>query len=77
MPAAAHGQLHASDGADCIASAMLVADNAPISSAPSPPMITMPSWAGSAVQSAVRISGAARVCVFCHENQVPKAPWYM
>ena len=46
-------------------------------SAPSPPMITSPSRAGSAVQSAVRISGAARVSVFCQENQVPKAPWYM
>ena len=45
-----------------------------MSNAPSPPMMTMPSCAGSAVQSAVRISGAARVSVFCQENQVPKAP---
>ena len=29
------------------------------------------------VHSAVRMSGAARVSVFCQENQVPKAPWYM
>ena len=36
-----------------------------------------PSRAGSAVHSAVRISGAARVSVFCHENQLPKAPWYI
>ena len=54
-----------------------VADSAPISSAPSPPMMTMPSCAGSAVHSAVRIRGAARVSVFCQENQVPNAPWYM
>ena len=58
----------------CSASAAAVADSAPISSAPSPPMITMPSCAGSAVHSAVRIKGAARVSVFCHENQVPNAP---
>ena len=38
---------------------------------------TSPSRAGSAVHSAVSISGAARVSVFCHENQVPNAPWYM
>ena len=31
----------------------------------------------NAVQSAVRMSGAARVSVFCQENQVPNAPWYM
>jgi len=23
------------------------------------------------------LEGAARVSVFCHENQVPNAPWYM
>ena len=66
-----------SGGAHGIASAALVAASAPISSAPSPPMMTMPSCAGSAVHSAVRISGAARVSVFCQENQVPNAPWYM
>ena len=33
--------------------------------------------AGSAVHSAVSISGAARCSVFCHENQVPNAPWHM
>ncbi len=49
----------------------------PTTSAPSLPMITSPSRAGSAVQSAVRISGAARVSVFCHENQLPNAPWYI
>jgi len=70
-------RLPASGGAHCIVSATLVDASAPIKSAPSPPMITMPSWAGSAVQSAVRISGAARVSVFCQENQVPKAPWYI
>ena len=60
--------------APCNASAADVADSAPIRSAPSPPMITMPSCAGSAVHSAVRIKGAARVSVFCQENQVPNAP---
>ena len=60
-----------------MARAIEVADRAPISSAPSPPMITMPSCAGSAVHNAVRINGAARVSVFCQENQVPNAPWYM
>src|SRR5260221_37341 len=49
----------------------------PTTSAPSLPMIIRPMRAGSAVQSAVRISGAARVSVFCHENQLPKAPWYI
>ena len=60
-----------------MASAVEVAASAPMSSAPSPPMTTRPSCAGSAVQSAVRISGAARLSVFCQENQVPNAPWYM
>ena len=64
-------------GADGSASAAPVAASAPINSAPSPPMMTMPSCAGSAVHSAVRISGAARVRLFCQENQVPNAPWYM
>ena len=77
MPAQTIASCTTSGGADCITSATLVADSAPINSAPSPPMMTMPSWAGSAVQSAVRISGAARVSVFCQENQVPNAPWYM
>ena len=77
MPAPAIASCTASGGADCIASAALVAASAPISSAPSPPMMTMPSCAGSAVHSAVRIKGAARVSVFCQENQVPNAPWYM
>ena len=67
----------ASGDAHCIVSAALVAASAPISSAPSPPMMTMPSWAGRAVQRAVSISGAARVSVFCQENQVPNAPWYI
>ena len=60
-----------------MARAIEVADKAPISSAPSPPMMTMPSCAGKAVHSAVKIKGAARVNVFCQENQVPNAPWYM
>ena len=47
----------------------------PSTSAPSPPMITSPARAGSATHSAVSISGAARVSVFCHENQSPNAPW--
>ena len=37
-------------------------------------MITMPRRAGTATQSAVRISGEARTSVFCQENEVPKPP---
>ena len=77
MPAAAIASCTASGDAHCIVSATLVDASAPIRSAPSPPMMTNPSCAGSAVHSAVRISGAARVRVFCHENQVPNAPWYI
>ena len=77
MPAQTIANCTMSGAADCITSAALVAASAPIRSAPSPPMITMPSWAGSAVHSAVRIKGAARVSVFCQENQVPNAPWYI
>src|SRR5256885_2285657 len=47
---------------------------APITSAPSPPITMSPTWAGSAVQSAVSMSGAARCSVFCQENQLPNAP---
>ena len=61
----------------CSDSAAPVAARPPITNAPSPPMITRPSCAGNAVHSAVSISGAARVSVFCQENQVPNAPWYM
>src|SRR5450631_2647876 len=46
----------------------------PSTSAPSPPMMMSPARAGSATHSAVSISGAARVKVFCHENQSPNAP---
>ena len=74
MPAQAMATCTNSGGAACSASAALVAQSAPMSNAPSPPMITMPSCAGSAVHSAVRMSGAARVSVFCQENQVPNAP---
>ncbi len=77
MPAQTMAICTTSGGIDCSASAADVAASAPIRSAPSPPMITMPSCAGSAVHSAVRIKGAARVSVFCQENQVPNAPWYM
>ena len=77
MPAQTIASCTTNGGADCISSAAPVAASAPISSAPSPPMMTMPSCAGSAVHSAVRIKGAARVSVFCQENQVPNAPWYM
>ena len=76
-PAAAMASSTTSGGAPGIASAAAVAQSAPIRSAPSPPMITMPSWAGSAVHSAVRISGEARASVFCQENQVPNAPRYI
>jgi hypothetical protein len=74
MPAAAMASCTTSGGIDCSASAADVAVSAPINSAPSPPMMTMPSCAGSAVHSAVRINGAARVSVFCQENHVPNAP---
>jgi len=37
-------------------------------------MITRPSRAGNATQSAVSKSGAARSSVFWNENQLPKAP---
>jgi hypothetical protein len=74
MPAMTIANWTTSGGAHGKASAAEVAASAPISSAPSPPMITMPSCAGSAVHSAVRISGAARASVFCQENQVPNAP---
>ncbi len=42
--------------------------------APSPPMIIRPACAGSAVHSAVRMSGDASVSVFWVENQVPNEP---
>ncbi len=74
MPAQTMAIWTMSGGAHGMANAAPVAASAPIRSAPSPPMITMPSCAGNAVHSAVRISGAARVSVFCHENQVPNAP---
>src|SRR5436309_11068922 len=37
-------------------------------------MTTSPARAGIATASAVSMSGAARVSVFCHENQSPNAP---
>ena len=46
----------------------------PITSAPSPPIMTSPIRAGTATASAVRISGAERCSVFCNENAVPKPP---
>ncbi len=42
--------------------------------APSPPSTTSPRRSGSAVASAVSISGAARWSVFWKENQVPNEP---
>ena len=74
MPAQTMTDCTTRGGADCTSSAAPVAASAPMRSAPSPPMMTMPSCAGSAVQSAVNIKGAARVSVFCQENQVPNAP---
>ena len=46
----------------------------PRTSAPSPPITTMPRRAGIATQSAVNISGPALTSVFVHENGVPKPP---
>ena len=50
------------------------AEKPAMTSAPSPPMTIRPMRAGMATQSAVRISGAARTSVFCHENSVPNPP---
>ena len=49
----------------------------PSTIAPSPPMMTSPSRAGSATQSAARSSGEARCSEFWMENQVPKPPLYI
>ena len=77
MAATAITSCTSSGGALLTAMPAAAAATPPTTSAPSLPMIISPMRAGSAVQSAVRISGAARVSVFCHENQEPKAPWYM
>ena len=55
-------------------SAATVAARPPSTTAASPPMITRPSWPGSATHSAVSSSGAARCSVFWIENQLPNAP---
>ncbi len=54
-----------------------IAATPPTTNAPSPPMIINPVCAGSAVQSAVRMSGAARVIVFWIENHDPTEPTTM
>ncbi len=77
MPAIAMTSCTTSGGALATAMPAAAAATPPTTSAPSLPMITRPSRAGRAVQSAVRISGAARVSVFCQENQLPNAPWYI
>jgi len=46
----------------------------PSTTAPSPPITIRPACAGSATQSAVRTSGAARESVFCQEKALAKAP---
>ena len=51
-----------------------IAASPPMTNAPSPPMTIRPACAGSAVHSAVSISGEASVSVFCTENQVPNEP---
>ena len=51
-----------------------IAASPPMTKAPSPPMIIRPACAGSAVHSAVRMSGEASVSVFWVENQVPNDP---
>ena len=66
-----------SGGKEPIASPPATAASPPTTSAPSPPIITSPSRAGTAVQRAVSISGAARRSVFCTENEVPNEPRYI
>jgi hypothetical protein len=46
----------------------------PSTSAPSPPITISPACAGTATQSAVKTSGAARDSVFCHENALANPP---
>ena len=64
--AAAHGRRSADRSA--------IAATPPITNAPSPPMIINPACAGSAVHSAVRMSGADKVSVFWIENHEPTEP---
>ncbi len=61
----------------CAAIAAAAAASPPITIDPSPPSTTRPSRRGSAVASAVNMSGAARSNVFWNENQVPKDPRYI
>ena len=56
---------------------MAAAATPPSTIAPSPPMTTRPSRAGSATQSAASSRGAARDSEFCTENQVPKPPCHI
>ncbi len=60
-----------------IACPIIAAASPPSASAPSPPMITMPSRSGSATQSPVSMSGAARASVFWIEKLVPNDPTYI
>ena len=46
----------------------------PSTTAPSPPITIRPVCAGSATQSAVSTSGAARERVFCQEKALANAP---
>ncbi len=64
-------------GAVGMVRAAMAAKRPPMTTAPSPPMIIKPRYPGRAVQRAVSISGAARISVFCQENEVPKAARYI
>jgi hypothetical protein len=74
MAAAAMISSITADGNAAASGATAAAATPPTTSAPSLPTITRPSRAGSAVQSAVRISGAERSSVFCSENQLSNEP---
>src|SRR5258706_670391 len=56
---------------------MVAAPRPPSTRAPSEAITISPACAGSATQSAVRISGAARVSVFCHAKPLAKPPRQM
>src|SRR5262245_2920895 len=62
------------DIGECRCVATAAAPSPPSTIAPSPPSTTRPRRSGSAVASAVNISGAARCSVFWNENQVPNEP---
>ena len=75
MPATAIASLTPIGGVPARRCPITAAARPPSTSAPSPPMTIRPACAGSATQSAVRISGAARASVFCQEKPLANPPW--